>query len=245
MSSAESILRAACVAADAVASMFGRDCEVAVHDLRNPTHSLVHLANGHVTGRVIGSPIRDLILRVIPSLEEGENVLGGYRTVLDNGARLKSTTAVIRDDDGTPVVAFCINYDTNRLDKAMVAIGELTGVSDAGAEQADLQVPFDDAAGILETLVENVIREFDVDPARLTKDERLQIVEFLEAKGAFRLKGAVALVAGRLGVSEPTVYRYINQVQEKETTTPVLTESRSPTGRRAPAHSTQGGRNDG
>ncbi len=213
MSSAEAILRAARVAADAVASMFGRDCEVAVHDLRNPTQSLVYLANGHVTGRSIGSPIRDLILTVIPSLDEGQSVLGGYETLLESGARLKSTTAIIRDDDGTPVVAFCINLDTARLETAISALGDFVSVSEP-AKEAGIQVSFDDATGVLETLVGNVVGEFGVSGTRLSRAERLQVVEFLEAKGAFRIKGSVALVARRLGVSEPTVYRYIAHVEE-------------------------------
>ena len=212
MSSAESLLRGACVAADAVASMFGRDCEVAVHDLRNPTHSLVHLVNGHVTERSLGSPIRDLILTVIPSLEEGENVLGGYETVLESGARLKSTTAIIRDDDGSPVVAFCINYDTTRMRRTASALQEFVSATQP-ARSLELQVSSDDAADVLETLVGNVIGEFGVSGTRLSRAERLQVVEFLEVKGAFRIKGAVALVSRRLGVSEPTVYRYIARVQ--------------------------------
>lgn len=216
MSSADSIVRAASVAGDAVASMFGRDCEVAVHDLRNPAHSLVHLANGHVTGRTIGSPIRDLILRVIPSLKEDESVLDAYQTVLESGAHLKSTTAIIRDDDGTPVVAFCINHDTDRLERAVAVVSELVTVSESHGKQVDMQTSFDDAGEVLETLVGNVIREFGTNGNRLNKGERLQVIEFLEAKGAFRLKGSVTMVAQGLGVSEPTIYRYINQVQENK-----------------------------
>lgn len=218
MSSAEPLLRGASIAADAVASMFGGDCEVAVHDLRNPTQSLVYLANGHVTGRSLGSPIRDLILTVVPSLEEGENVLGGYETVLESGARLKSTTAIIRDDDGTPVVAFCINYDTTRIQSAVSTLGDFVSASQP-AHEAEMQVSFDDATGVLQTLVGNVIGQFGVSGTRLSRAERLQVVEFLEAKGAFRIKGSVALVAQRLGVSEPTVYRYITRVQEHRSAT--------------------------
>lgn len=219
MSSAEAILRASKVAADAIAAMFGMDCEVAVHDLRNPTHSLVHLANGHVTGRSLGAPIRDLILRVIPSLEKGEDVLAGYETILENGARLKSTTALIRDDDGHPLVAFCINYDVSRLEAAGAVLAELVGsreekapaIVDGGGESLD-------TGGLLSPLVDNVVQGFGVSGARLTREERLEVVGFLYGKGAFRIKGAVPLVARRLGVSEPTVYRYINQTRAKPET---------------------------
>lgn len=187
---------------------------MAVHDLRNPTHSLVHLANGHVTGRSLGAPIRDLILRVIPSLEDGQDVLGGYQTVLDNGARLRSTTAVMRDGDGQPVVAFCINYDVRRVETATAVLADFLGEPEQKAGASWVEPAFADTTGLLTPLVDNVVHEFGVDGARLTRAERLEVVGFLYAKGAFRIKGAVALVARRLGVSEPTVYRYINQVQE-------------------------------
>ena len=39
-----------------IASQFGPDCEVVIHDLKTnePEHSIVYIENGHVTGRGIG-----------------------------------------------------------------------------------------------------------------------------------------------------------------------------------------------
>jgi len=47
-----------------IAEMFGKKCEVLIHDFRNPQHSIVAIENGHVTGRKIGDPITDLALSV-------------------------------------------------------------------------------------------------------------------------------------------------------------------------------------
>ena len=43
------------IAAD-IASQFGPDCEVVIHDLKTaePEHSIVYIINGHVTNRDIG-----------------------------------------------------------------------------------------------------------------------------------------------------------------------------------------------
>ncbi len=37
--------------ADMIAETFGKNCEVVLHDLGFPRKSVIHVANGHVTGR--------------------------------------------------------------------------------------------------------------------------------------------------------------------------------------------------
>lgn len=215
---AELVLGNACRIADAVGAMFGRDCEVAVHDLRVPTRSLVHLVNGHVTGRKLGSPIRDLIVRVIPSLAEGEEVLAGYETVLDNGARIKSSTVILRDDNGEPVAALCINYSTARIALALETLSDLIAVpeQESPSGSAASTQHLSDASNFLKTIVENVVAPYAGRARPMSKAERLDVVEFLHAKGAFHIKGSIALVAERLGVSSPTVYRYIEQALARQ-----------------------------
>jgi hypothetical protein len=52
-------------------------------------------------------------------------------------------------------------------------------------------------------------------PTGLSKHERLAIIEFLEKKGAFRIKGAIQLVANELGTSDATVYRDVDQIRRR------------------------------
>ena len=55
------------IAAD-LASQFGPDCEVVIHDLKTaePEHSIVYIVNGHVTNRDIGDhPVQFLMRSVI------------------------------------------------------------------------------------------------------------------------------------------------------------------------------------
>jgi hypothetical protein len=68
---------------------------------------------------------------------------------------------------------------------------------------------------ILQYLVVNTVRHTGRSPAELSKRERLDVIDFLERKGAFQVRGAIRLVAQELGVSEPTVYRYIDEVRRR------------------------------
>lgn len=205
--------------ADAIGQTLGPSCEIAVHDLRDPTHSLVHLVNGHVTGRQIGAPIRDLIYRVLPSLDSRQGGLFNYLTVLDDGRRLKSSTCLLRNAKGAPLVAFCVNLDVTHLEAAASILGELSAVKE-GAEQLastnrpePTQTDTDEVADILHQLVINIVRPAGRAPGNLSKRDRVAIVEFLDRKGAFRIKGAVPMVARELGASEQTIYRHIDQVR--------------------------------
>lgn len=51
--------------ADMLAATFGEDCEVVLHDLAVPEHSVVYVANGQVTGRCIGQGIEHLVQEVM------------------------------------------------------------------------------------------------------------------------------------------------------------------------------------
>ena len=47
---------------------------------------------------------------------------------------------------------------------------------------------------------------------RLKVDEKIRVVKYLQSKGTFKVKGAIALVAEKLDVSEPTIYRYLKKM---------------------------------
>lgn len=219
----ELLIETMCKVADAIGKTFGPTCEVAVHDLRKPTRSLVYLAHGQVTGRRLGSPIRDLIHRVLPEMDHKQGGLFNYLTVLGDGRRLKSSTCLIRNSSGEPLIAFCINLDITALESAMNVLREfgLSESSPTSAEQSDDECDGGVVAkawsaetfDVLRQLIANIVRPMGRDIASLSKAEKLTIIEFLEQKGAFRLKGAVDILVDALQTSKPTIYRYIAAVR--------------------------------
>ena len=47
-------------------------------------------------------------------------------------------------------------------------------------------------------------------------DLTIKVVKYLQEKGTFKVKGAIVLVAEKLAVSEPTIYRYLKKMQRGE-----------------------------
>ena len=59
--------------ADMLTQTFGSDCEVVLHDLNDPEHSVVYVSNGAVTGRRPGDSFDQLVRQVI--LSDGRTIM--------------------------------------------------------------------------------------------------------------------------------------------------------------------------
>jgi predicted transcriptional regulator YheO len=87
--------------------------EVLVHDLSNPTHSIVTIESGEVTGRVEGMGTTTLLLDLMRRVNAKQDKLN-YE--LNIGARrFKCTTVPILRKEFGVVGAICINIDINYI----------------------------------------------------------------------------------------------------------------------------------
>lgn len=198
--------------ADAVATTFGPNCEVAIHDLSTLKHSLIHLA-GNVTKREPGAPITDMVVTAL--IKEGREVKDryGYKTIMDDGRELKSSTIFIRDEHGEVIAAFCINFDTTDYLNAMRAIDVLAKFNNHSHALPLTETFAFSINDTVDTLFEQAVSEIGKQPATMTKDEKIRLVKELERKGAFQIKGIVNQVALRLGISNFTVYNYLKKIR--------------------------------
>ena len=67
---------------------------------------------------------------------------------------------------------------------------------------------------LLGSMLDTALSKHDVDIDHMRRDDRVEVVRLLEEAGFFLLKGGINAAAERLGVSEPTIYRYLVQVRE-------------------------------
>ena len=105
--------------AAALAAQFGSNCEVVVHDLesQDPAHSIVHIENGHVTGRKVGDGPSNVVL---------EQLLGGDLCRTDGGKVLKSSTVYVRSPGGAVSGILSINFDISALLMVEQAVSGIT-----------------------------------------------------------------------------------------------------------------------
>ena len=124
--------------AKGIASQFGPNCEVVVHDLatNDPERSIVAIENGHVTGRKVGDGPSHVVLEALRGNPEQLHDHLSYLTRTKDGKILKSTTIYIRDDDGAPIGIFGINYDIT----LMLAMEETLRRENLAEEQRVLYV---------------------------------------------------------------------------------------------------------
>ncbi|WP_432723192.1 PAS domain-containing protein [Jeongeupia wiesaeckerbachi] len=194
--------------AEFLAAVLGDHTEVVVHDLTDLSCSVIAIFNGHITRRSVGAAATDLGLRLMREClgrqEAPFRVNYAGKTI--DGRTLRSSSMVLRDAQGQPAAMLCINSDDSRFDVAMAALRALMPVREQGAFEA-LSMSSIEQVG--EQILADVLAPYPVDPATMSQDEKKAVVQQLDQSGLFMVKGFVARTAGILGVSEPTVYRYL------------------------------------
>lgn len=199
--------------ADGLTATFGKTCEVVIHDLSDPTSSVVHVSNGRVTNRKVGDGIRDMAM-VLRSPRFSNDTLAPYLSETSEGRRVKSMTTVIRDDCGDIVGAFCLNLDLEPFLQAQGLLEEFTGGTPLESPAEESPIHDQDVLSILQHIIRQTISKVGIPVAAMDKDTKVRIVGFLDEREVFRIKGAVDDVAKRLDVSRYTIYNYLDEVRK-------------------------------
>ncbi len=197
--------------ADAIAAMFGQACEVVVHSLEDLGESIIKIVNAHVTGRVEGAPITDLGLHVLnAAYKSKEDVVGPYFSKSTSGKPLKSTTTVIRNDEGLPIGFLCINFD---LSVPFHQILQEFSPSMETPHSGETFAP-DVTNLVAQAVADEIEANSHITGVSATAKNR-HIVANLEDKGIFEIKGSVELVASELGLTRHTIYKYLREMRQE------------------------------
>ena len=182
--------------AKGIASQFGPNCEVVVHDLdsNDPESSIVAIENGQVTGRKVGDweKLQDHLC---------------YLTKTKDGKILKSTTIYIRNDDGTPIGIFGINYDITLMLAMENMLRQFTATEKESREPEAISRNVSD---LLDELIELVGKPV----ALMHKEDKVKAIQFLNETGAFLITKSGDKVCKYFGISKYTLYSYIDESKE-------------------------------
>ncbi|WP_028537264.1 helix-turn-helix transcriptional regulator [Paludibacterium yongneupense] len=193
------------VLASFLAEALGSHTEVVIHDLSDLEHSLCLIRNP-ISRREVGAPATDLALRM---LRECDGTSRPYRTNYNgktlDGRQFRSSSLVVRDTDGTPRAMICLNSDDRRLRQVIESLQSMITADDAPQEEL--------LSGSIEQVGDEMINlelsRFELPAHGLGVDEKRELVQRLDRNGLFLVKGFIAKTAGVLGISEPTLYRYL------------------------------------
>lgn len=194
---------------DAIAACFGDRCEVVVHDLNQPAHTIVHIANGHVTGRIVGDSMQSSFMESLMRGRQTAESFANFLFTTDQGRLLRATSVIVRNNEGEPVGALSINYDVTDLKMAADTIAQTLNIV-----QPTLPRAFpSDFNEILEMFLEDAVKAIGRPVAYMRREDKVELVHYLHRRGAFQLRDSVARVAAHLGVSRYTIYNYLEEAR--------------------------------
>ena len=196
-----------------IAAQFGDKCEVVIHDVSSshPEHTIVHIENGHVSGRKVGDGPSHVVLETLRGDREKLQDHLCYLTKTKDGKILKSTTIYIRNDDGTPIGIFGINYDIT----LMLAMEEnLKQFTATDQDQREPERISRNVGDLLDELIEQSVKIVGKPVALMTKEDKVKAIQFLNETGAFLITKSGDKVCRFFGISKYTLYSYIDEAKE-------------------------------
>jgi predicted transcriptional regulator YheO len=209
----------------------GENCEIALQDVGKENFCIVAIANSHISGRKVGSPLTDLALKFLESeIWKGKDYVCNYTGKTENNRVLNSSTYFIKEN-GKLLGMLCINIDNSKyieMSNALLHLGGITiqsnypeenkinAVSNNSNYNSEIENFYEKPDDVINTILNDFFNENNITADRLTQDEKISIIERLENRGIFRLKGAISYIADKLMISEASVYRYLSKLRKLE-----------------------------
>ena len=194
--------------ADMIFATFGSNCEVVVHDLQNVQSSLIYI-KGTVTGRELGAPTTEVILKELRQHGNQVQDMLGYTTRMKEGKFVKTSISFIRNECEEVIGFLGINFDitafsmVNQIIKEFSATPEINQVDHLNESYAK------NIEEVFEHLINTALMETSVPVSIMTRDDKVRFVRNLEEKGTFLIQGSTERIAKVLGVSKQTIYNYL------------------------------------
>lgn len=204
-----------------LSAALGDNCEIALRDLTSKDQEIVAISNNPISGREVGAKLSNLSLHYLEEKQYlNHDYVMNYKTVGNDGKLMRAATYFIKEEGREmPVGMLCINVNISDLEYLTSTIKKILGIK----EEKDIEFKMDNPVEILSSPLDEMIDMYIKEclekmgfpsyflAERLNVDEKIKVVKYLQEKGTFKVKGAIVLVAEKLAVSEPTVYRYLKK----------------------------------
>lgn len=204
--------------AEVLGQMFQNVLEVVVHDFKDLDHAIIHIVNGHISGRPLGGPVSEINLRRLLEQDQFPDMLINFTSRSSRGQQLKSSSLAIRDNKGRLIGAFCLHFDVSQFEQFQkfieffinAKVDSFVGVNDFGASQTPDQDIHEE--------IESWLLKNGLYAAQLTYKDKQAIVAYLYQKGSFKRKGSISTASNALQLTRQCIYNYVElakNVKEK------------------------------
>ncbi|MDI6601874.1 MAG: helix-turn-helix domain-containing protein [Thermoanaerobacteraceae bacterium] len=105
----------------------------------------------------------------------------------------------------------CVNIDITQVIAMKDFLEAYIGGGDKRVDSYETEHFATSIEDLVYSTIKKTISDAGIPPERMTPEEKMAVVQSLNSKGIFMLKGVVSQVADMLSVSENTIYRYLNK----------------------------------
>jgi len=202
--------------ANLIVETFGDHSEVILHDFSQPKNSVVYTCNNVVTRREIGQSFTEYFVKeVLLSRKFNNDLSANYMMEGEDGKKIKSSTALIRDGNGKVIGALCVNIDITDMKRVFSQFMSMIGMREETILPASDEVTvMPNIREIVDDIIDMTIGSQDV--ATMSRDQKVDLIRFMNDKGLFLIKGTMEKVAERMGISRVTIYGYLDEIKKSE-----------------------------
>ncbi|MCT6517500.1 PAS domain-containing protein [Proteus vulgaris] len=193
---------------DCLGEFFGPYCEVVLHSFEDLHSSVIHIANGHITGRSLGAPVTNIALEKLAGFKKNHASWDVYFN-MKNIRPFRSSSTLITNFDNKPIGMVCMNL---ALDMPLNAMVELINANNNSKNENFSQ---DINKLILDHLepIKNTIYSNKNIPS---KNKNFEIIKELHDSGMFEFSAAHKIVSTELGISSATIYKHIRKINAQD-----------------------------
>lgn len=192
-----------------ISTHFGPTCEVVLHDLKKDYNStIVDIRNGHITNRDIGGCGSNLGLEVL----RGKDIDGdrfNYVTHTASGKIIRSSSIYLKDSNNEVIGSICVNVDITQTVQFENYLKQFNHY-----EIETEEVFANDVENLLEYLVSKGQRIINKPFESMSKDEKIEFIQYLDRKGAFLVKKSGDKICDLLKISKFTLYNYLDIIRD-------------------------------
>jgi predicted transcriptional regulator YheO len=185
--------------AEAISLLLFPHAEVIVHDLHT---GRIRAIFNNLSKRAIGD---ESSLDELDKLPDTQDVFPPYFKINWDGRKMKSVTAVLRNQHGKAIGLLCINLDISKWEEMHHFILDLI--------KPAMEMPNflfkNDWREKINMYVSSYLKQHALRLESLDKSDKKKLLIALHKEGAFNTKNAASYVADVLQISRATVYNYL------------------------------------
>jgi predicted transcriptional regulator YheO len=202
--------------------ILGSNYEFVLHVLNpNGGSQIGHIVNGELSGRSLSGPLTNYAKKLISEKVylNKDNVVG-YVGEGPRGKKFRSSTLFIKDGKGELQGLLCINFDADtywKVAKDVLKLANLSldikSIENNNDQEHPVEKLTENVRDIIYTVIDKDILESG---AQLSPEQKKLAISKLKEYGVFDIKGTITEVAEIMGMSESSVYRYLQMVSRNE-----------------------------